>query len=198
MKPVKQQFKHDPTNGVFGDCHRAAMATVLALPIEAVPHFGDGDPSVDEFFRRERDFLAQYNLRSVQLPFGAGLDDVLRGMAGWNGDVVYLLGGQSRTGVNHTVVCRGAEIVHDPSSSDAGIVGPCSDGHYWVTCFAALDLPRQVSLGEAVVQLGKAGFWGDADPRDLVFEPVVKISRHPVGADGLRAALAKSSKPLTG
>jgi hypothetical protein len=35
--------------------------------------------------------------------------------------------------VNHTVVCRGGRIEWDPSMDDAGIVGPCDDGFYWVT-----------------------------------------------------------------
>ena len=44
MKPVKQLFHHDPANGVWGDCFRAVIASVLSLPVEAVPHFFDGNP----------------------------------------------------------------------------------------------------------------------------------------------------------
>lgn len=142
MRPVKQQFRHDPANGVYGDCHRAAIATALGLDIEAVPHFGEGDPPVDEFYAREETFLDTVGLRSVQLPVAGeiGLDATLAMVERLNGDVVYLLGGKSRTGVNHTVVCRGGAIAHDPSQTAAGIIGPCNDGYYWLTFFSPADL----------------------------------------------------------
>lgn len=38
MKPVRQLYRHDPANGVYGDCWRACIASVLELPIEDVPH----------------------------------------------------------------------------------------------------------------------------------------------------------------
>lgn len=152
MQPVKQQFKHDPANGVYGDCHRAAIATALGLPLAAVPHFGDGDPPADEFFAREAVFLASHGLRSVQLPVDGliRLDETLSMVERLNGDVVYLLGGMSRTGVNHTVVCKGGAIAHDPSLTDSGITGPCSDGYYWLTFFAPADLVAHTrALGRA-------------------------------------------------
>ncbi len=31
MRPQKQLFKHDPANGVYGDCHRAAIATIFLV-----------------------------------------------------------------------------------------------------------------------------------------------------------------------
>ena len=49
----------------------------------------------------------------------------------------YILGGQSKTGVNHTVVCHSDKIVLDPSLNDSGIIGPCDDGYYWMTFFGS-------------------------------------------------------------
>lgn len=152
MQPVKQQFKHDPANGIYGDCHRAAIATALGLPLAVVPHFGHGDPPPEEFFAREAAFLACYGLRSVQLPVDGliRLDETIAMVERLNGDVVYLLGGMSSTGVNHTVVCQGGRIAHDPSQIDAGITGPCSDGFYWLTFFVPADLVAYTSaLGRA-------------------------------------------------
>ena len=53
-------------------------------------------------------------------------------MSANNPDVYWLLTATSRTGVHHVVVCRNGEIAHDPSQTDAGIVGPCDDGYWWV------------------------------------------------------------------
>lgn len=148
MRALKQRFKHDPANGVWGDCHRTAIATVLGLELDEVPHFAGDGCSDAEFARREREFLASRGIVSISMPLvlaeGSDYRELLAMVARMNGDdFVYLLGGRSRTGVNHTVVCRGAEIFSDPSQSDAGIVGPCKDGHYWLTFFGALSVCAQ-------------------------------------------------------
>ncbi|WP_414461778.1 hypothetical protein [Hyphomicrobium sp. DY-1] len=147
MTPVKQRNKHDPENGIYGDCHRAAIATVLDLDIDAVPHFADGDPGDLIFATREQEFLRAHGLFPIAFPFnvveGQSLDEILDMIGRLNGDdFVYLLGGKSRTGVNHTVVCQGGRIAHDPSPRDAGIVAPCDDGFYWLTFFSDLRVSR--------------------------------------------------------
>jgi hypothetical protein len=122
---------------VWGDCERAAWATVLDLDIEQVPHFFDGGCSTEEAVRREREFEATLGLYHVALPFVSdnGLDAVLASVNHNNPKVEYLLCGTSKTGCNHTVVCRGNAIVHDPSLNNSGIIGPADDGFYWITLF---------------------------------------------------------------
>ena len=143
MRPVRQKNEHDPANGVWGDCHRAAVASVLELPIEEVPHFGEGGPEDREFFRRERAFFATRGLLPISVPFGgsadAPLDAVLMTLKHHARGAWWLLGGRSPRGFNHTVVGFGGEIVHDPNEKGGGVVGPRDDGFYWVTFFAALD-----------------------------------------------------------
>jgi hypothetical protein len=147
MIPVFQQVLHDPNAGQYGDCHRAAIATVLGLPPDDVPHFGFDDPPAPAFFNREREFLARFNLYGATVPFSGELTDVLRTMSTLNGsDFVYLLGGKSPRGTNHTVVCRGDQIEHDPNPKGGGLVEPCSDGLWWLTFFVAADLMKQARL----------------------------------------------------
>ncbi len=43
MIPLMQRNHHDPANGIYGDCHRAAIASLLELPMDDVPHFCDAD-----------------------------------------------------------------------------------------------------------------------------------------------------------
>lgn len=133
MVPHKQKFRHRPTEGIWGDCHRAAIASIIGLPLESVPHFGEGGPSDEEFVRREVDWLLSQGLVPVTIWFNCGLPDVFAYQAKYNSGVYYLLGGTSRTGVDHTVVCLDDKIVHDPSLDDSGIVGKLSCGFFGVT-----------------------------------------------------------------
>ncbi len=152
MKPVKQRNKHNPDRGVFGDCHRAAIASILELDYDEVPHFADGGPDGEEFNRRVIEFLKVKKLTPVHVIYpgeslGGNLADILTCLKSHNPGVHFLLGGTSRTGVDHTVVCCDGAIVHDPSKNASGIVGPCDDGHYWVTYLAAI-LPAPKTADE--------------------------------------------------
>lgn len=138
MKPIKQRFRHRPEQGEWGDCHRAAIASVLELGLDDVPHFFDKGTPAEEAEAAVNAFLMGFGLRAVSFALGDSLDAVLAYMARINGrDCVWILGGASATGCNHSVVCQGGAITHDPSITEAGIVGPCDDGYYWVTVLAA-------------------------------------------------------------
>ena len=43
MTPQTQLNKHDPANGVYGDCGRTVIACLLDLHPSEVPHFWDGN-----------------------------------------------------------------------------------------------------------------------------------------------------------
>jgi hypothetical protein len=145
MTPVKQRNKHDPAKGVWGDCHRAVIASLLDLPLDEVPHFGEGGPEGTEFVARETAFLKQRGLIAIPIPFGCNLENVLNYAAVQVPDTHYILGGKSRTGCNHSVIGCGNKIVHDPSVSDSGIVGPCDDGFYWLTFFGTRALTKEAA-----------------------------------------------------
>lgn len=137
---MKQKFKHDPANGVWGDCHRTAIAYCLGLQHDDVPHIGDGGPSSIEFERRENEYLKTRGLVPIRVPFADGdIYGILNVGKVSSCGTYYLLGGMSRTGVNHTVVCLEDKIVCDPSLTDAGIIGPCDDGYYWLTFFGSIQ-----------------------------------------------------------
>ena len=127
-----QRFRHKPEEGIFGDCHRTCFACLMDLEPEEVPNFGEhyGDP--DSFYEAVDKFLVLKGLARVELAFES-LDNVFHVMHNLNISVYYILGGQSRTGVNHSVIGLGNQIYHDPSQTQAGIIGPCTDGFYWVT-----------------------------------------------------------------
>lgn len=135
MKPKKQAFRHDPKRRIYGDCHRAALASIFELELDDVPHFADGWPTGAEFTRRVEAWLSHRNLGSANVPYNGDLREVLSSVKAGCPATHYLLGGMSRTGVGHTVICKDDMIVHDPSRDNVGIVGPMEDGFYWVTFF---------------------------------------------------------------
>lgn len=129
----KQAFRHKPEEGQHGDCHRTVIACLLDLPRDSVPNFGVyyGDP--DAFHKAERSFLKSRGLAPVSVGYNGTLEDVLRTMGAVNPTAYYILGGTSKTGFGHSVIGLGGKIVWDPHPDDVGIVGPMSDGIYWVS-----------------------------------------------------------------
>jgi hypothetical protein len=144
VTPHKQLIRHKPDEGVFGDCHRTAIACLLDLNPDDVPHFNHDAPGAETFNRRVAEWLASRGLCEASVAYNDdGLQKVLDVVKHCSPGVYFLLGGQSRSGCNHTVIgCDGA-IVWDPSPTDAGIVGPCdTDGLYWITFLLPLSMRR--------------------------------------------------------
>lgn len=137
----KMLLKHDPENGVWGDCHRTAIAALLDLHPSEVPHFyeqGPVKPSADVEDDINRWLGNNYGLRQVHIGFPGEtpLADVLGTMEAFNPGFMFLLGGTSSRGCGHSVLCRFGKIHFDPSTDDTGIVGPMEDGLWWVTFLA--------------------------------------------------------------
>jgi hypothetical protein len=159
MRIQKQLNRHDPANGVYGDCHRTAIACVLDMDACDVPHFMDKKPDNSEAPECHEAIEVWLNARgltqiSVCYSGSIDLDLVLRTVMNSNPQspgLVFLLGGTSRNKCNHTVVCCDGEIICDPSLDDAGIVGPMSDGNWWVTFFGAMAAVRRPAAGPAEI-----------------------------------------------
>lgn len=138
MRAQRQLIQHDPDNGKHGDCHRTCWAVIFDLNPEDVPHFCDGD--VIDWKAEERAWLASRGLAPVTIGYNnAGLDLILTTLAYASPGVPCILGGKSSLGCNHSVVVLDGEIFCDPSGN--GIVGPMSDGFWWITFAAPLPTP---------------------------------------------------------
>lgn len=109
MKPVDQTTFGHPG----GNCFSACVASLLEMPIEAVPYFMGHDDWVKAF----ADWLEPHGLYPVTFkyvaPAGTGKD--------WWPQGLYILGGKCSRG-DHAVVARGREIVHDPHPSREGLI----------------------------------------------------------------------------
>lgn len=98
-----------------GNCVQACVASLLELPLEAVPHFfKDADESnyhkgwflFDEWF-------GQFGIypRHVDLSSSTG--------CAW--DFPHLAAGPSPRGIEHQVIRKGFEIIHDPHPDGGGV-----------------------------------------------------------------------------
>jgi hypothetical protein len=152
MKPQKQLNRHRPEDGIYGDCHRTAIAVCLDMDAKDVPHFMDGNVSGDDAHDQVEAWLNERGICTINVVFPGEtpLSDVLKTVALTNhrSMPVFILGGQSRNGCNHSVVCCDGEIACDPSLDDSGIVGPCDDGYYWLTFFGALEATHRSADAE--------------------------------------------------
>ena len=146
MTPQKQLFKHNPPE-TFGDCHRTCLACLLDLSVEEVPNWAEKYWEDTATWDVEEDlFLSQHGLSKLTIAFNGsdGLEPVLAHMGQLNANRYYLLTGESKNGTNHVVICLGGKIIWDPAIDNSGIVGPATDGFFWLNFLTPLSM---VNLG---------------------------------------------------
>ena len=144
MIKQKQLFRHNPGEGVFGDCWRTCIACLLNLQPEAVPHFmPEHWEDSGTATRKMQEFLRSMGYVLIDYAIDGKLEDVLISTGAINPGVYYMLGGTSRNDVGHSVICCDDGIEWDPSLDDSGIVGPMSDGYYWVSFLVSAIMLRK-------------------------------------------------------
>lgn len=158
MRAQHQKFKHDPENNVFGDCHRTALAMLLDMDRDSIPHFAHQARNDVEFNERVDDWLESLGMTqiSIYMTGNFSLDAVLNHMAVINGPgLVFLLGGKSPRGdYNHTVVAGNGKILLDPHPDNTGLAGPCTPHDlWWITFVVKKDFVRRPTLGEVQLAL---------------------------------------------
>lgn len=125
MIPVDMIVKHDPTNGVYGDCFRCCVASILELPAECVPHFMEkGEASGPTWYSDLNRWLFKY-IGGYYLEIQSETENWLDWQAYTEANFTpyYILSGRSIRD-NHSVVAHAGKIVHDPHIARSGLVGP--------------------------------------------------------------------------
>ena len=107
---VEQHILYDPDNGTRGNCAQACIASILGLPIHAVPHFAENAASAAEFWDGIEEFVNIHGYDLMMLSPNSRPDGL------------YLASGMSLRGVYHMVVMRGGSVFHDPHPSKTGLV----------------------------------------------------------------------------
>jgi hypothetical protein len=127
MKRIYMKNRHNPETGTYGDCLSAAIGSLLEC--DDVPHFNfDGCTDQDEVRRRINDYLNAHHALAVYCTGWNGsikLSELMAMHAHNNPGMNYLLSGALVSGEPHMVVCRDAQVIHDPSPwPTGGIVAP--------------------------------------------------------------------------
>lgn len=138
----KQLNRHRPAEGITGDCFRTAIACLLDLEPQQVPHvFHSLDVTPEAGAAAMRQWLAKRGYNLFQFPFaiekGQSLDTILTVLNDVNPGALFLLSGTGHSGVEHVVIAGAGRIVHDPSPKDLGLSGPCASGFYWLSVLTA-------------------------------------------------------------
>lgn len=149
MRIQKQKNLHNPEAGIFGDCYRTALAVLLDMDAEEVPHWVTtmNPQEWTEAVQPKYDaWLAERGLRELAIPLQGetDLEAVLLTAKNWWRDTPIMLTGRSSTLCNHVVIVQGGEIACDPSITDSGIIGPCDDGYWWITGLVPIDPPAKL------------------------------------------------------
>lgn len=107
--------KHAPSEGKTGDCIRACVASILEMPTDQVEHFAEGEAGLLNV--RLREWLKPLGYAPWWSHFDGAQDraTVLTAIGETMPDCHYVLFGRLASGSPHAVVCRGGEVVHDPS-----------------------------------------------------------------------------------
>ena len=113
MIPITQTKLHRPPQN--GNCLNAAFASILEIDIEDIPHFedmmehGKGQKGERSWFPALLDWLEELGFYLLQ----------------WDEPVYlpcfFIANGPSPRGIEHSVVYKGTEMVHDPHPSGKGL-----------------------------------------------------------------------------
>lgn len=107
LRQVTQTLLYNPDDPtVQGNCLQAAVASLLDLPLEAVPHFSQflWWPQAMSMWARGRD-LRMVGERTATIP-----------------ERLSIVGGRSERGVDHVVIGGQGKVIWDPHPSRAGLV----------------------------------------------------------------------------
>lgn len=122
MKFQKQEFLHDPDNGIKGDCWRTTIACLLGLDRSEVPH---SHGEWGELVELMSNFLDSRGLQviAIDLPGHLTVTEALAIGSSFCTQP-FMFCGKSALGTGHVVIAHEGEIIHDPSRVDSGIVAP--------------------------------------------------------------------------
>lgn len=136
LKRQLQAFRHDPSAGIQGDCFRTAVACVLGIDRESVPHSHD-DLSGIEAMTFIDAWLHPQGLRRIHMPVLADtLDEVARNIYPRGGGLPVIVTGRGPRDVNHVVVVHGVDDIWCPTlgsvSPEIALVGGAlPDRYFW-------------------------------------------------------------------
>lgn len=114
----KSRFVHQTEFGSNGNCMSACFASLLKLPIEAVPNFFTiAGHDNEKWWAAIRQWLKK---------FGLGIMTLQINDERWleQQDGIFIVSGQSTRGLFHATLWQNGKMIHDPHPSGTGIDRP--------------------------------------------------------------------------
>lgn len=137
MTPAQCRVTHDPERGLYGDCVRACIASILDIADpDTVPHFYHDGCDAETGIKRINAYLKPLGLIHFAVNFdgSATMDDVLSAI--YPAATLMLYGNDG--GGDHVVVCQGGKVVHNPAWFPKRMVGAGSHGFWTVAVLARI------------------------------------------------------------
>lgn len=144
MTPQFQRFGHDPEKALFGDCTRAAYASVLNMNVADVPHFFHDGCSGADGAKRIEAFLAPLGFHRLVLATQQTPSEFLEYMENTNPDLYWIMGCSSPK-ADHSVVCLGGKVVHDPARNGIGQYGKSESGWVYAEIIIPISMVREAA-----------------------------------------------------
>lgn len=121
-----KQIRHNPSEGVFGNCHQCCLSYLLQLPLDDVPYLGKYCGEDNAAWAK---YLKEWASSKGLYPLTLRVDDkaILESY-----QLPYILSGPSpRYDCYHCVVAFGSEIIYDPYTGNGIIDEPLLSTDYW-------------------------------------------------------------------
>lgn len=124
MRRYSQLVLHDPANGVYGDCFRASLASILSIDPRNVPHFLEGGPE-SKWYKECNAWLERYDLFFMAYDIRG---DAGRGYREFYEQsrlcVYHIISGASPRFPDelHSVVGLNGKVIHDPHPERRGVL----------------------------------------------------------------------------
>jgi hypothetical protein len=117
MNPQYQEFPtHNPDEGIYGDCFRAALASALGQPISETPHFfRDNYVDLNKINQSIDKYLAKKGLILIWLDYLSAIKEIeSMSPSSMMGGFYHLVQGMDFDGDGHACVGFNGRLVHDP------------------------------------------------------------------------------------
>ena len=131
-----QGFPHRPKEGIQGDCYRTAIACVLGIDRDEVPHSHE-DQTGEENAAFMDAWLRPRGLRRIFIPvLGDDFKVVANEIYPRGGGLPLIVTGRGPRRVNHVVVVHGVDDFWCPTlgrvAAEQALVGPAlPDNYFW-------------------------------------------------------------------
>lgn len=119
MRFIDQLHPHDPENGVWGDCFRACIASLMSMDAKDVPHFVHDGCTNEVSMQRLNEWLRPRGLFYLEVTELTPEEFELRGI----GDAYHVIIGPSPRfpELAHCIVGRRGKFWFDPHPERAGV-----------------------------------------------------------------------------